>query len=62
MAEIKDVLVERVKELQQMYKDIPAGFIGNSMIQLDLDFAKKAIVEDNLPNMLIALKKLGLNK
>ena len=41
---------------------IPSGFIGASMIELDINAAKKAIEDDNVVAMLFNFNKLKGNK
>lgn len=60
----EDIQLEiiRNQELKQIYEGIPMGFIGASMIQLDIDFAIKALAEGNIINILSAYEKLKANE
>lgn len=65
MSLMKDLLneIERNIELKRMYAEIPiGGFIGASMIDLDIQRAKKSIDDDNVVEMLTAFGKLKKNK
>ncbi len=53
--------IERNRKLLDGYKKIPNGFIGASMIQIDLDRAKKSIETDNVVEMLVVYDKLKNN-
>ena len=64
MALMKSLLdeIDRNKELLHEYQQIPTGMIGASMIQLDLDKAKKSIEEDNVVEMVAVYDRLKNNK
>lgn len=54
--------IKRNQELKKMYDDIPTGFIGASLIQQDIDFAIKALAENNVIKILQAYEKLKNNE
>lgn len=56
------VEIKRNQELQKMYQEIPTGFIGASMIQLDIDAAIKALAEGDIIKILTAYEKLKANE
>jgi hypothetical protein len=56
------VEIKRNQELKSMYDVIPAGFIGASMIQLDIDDAIKALASGDIIAILKAYEKLKSNE
>lgn len=56
------VEIKRNQELKKMYDDIPTGFIGSSLIQLDIDAAIKALAEGDVVKILQAYEKLKGNE
>lgn len=52
--------MNRVRGLIAEYKSLPnnAGFIGASLMQLDIQRAEKAIADDNVIEMLVVYDKL----
>jgi len=54
--------LDRNKELLREYEAIPTGFIGASMIKLDIQKAEKSIEENNLVDMLSVFEILKNNE
>jgi hypothetical protein len=62
LAEELPLEIKRNQELKEIYRDIPTGFIGASMIQLDIDLAVKAIADGDVIAMLRAYETLKGNE
>ncbi len=64
MTFMKELLneIDRNRELQEFYKAIPTGFIGASIIELNINAAKKAIEDNDVVAMLLCFNKLKGNK
>lgn len=54
--------IKRNQELKKIYDDVPTGFIGASLIQLDIDAAVKALADGDVVAMLVAYDKLKGNE
>lgn len=62
VAEQIQVEIKRNQELKKIYDDVPAGFIGASLIQQDIDDAVKALAEGDVIAILRAYEKLKNNE
>ena len=62
----EEILVElkRNRELLKVYQDLPdgVGTFGATMINADIDFAEKALAEDDVIKVLQAYEKLKGNE
>lgn len=50
--------IDRVTKIRSEYLTIPAGFIAASLMQIDLNDAKKSIANGDVVHMLMAYGKL----
>lgn len=62
LAEELPIEIRRNQELKSIYDDIPTGFIGASLIQLDIDIAVKALADGDVIAMLQSYEKLKNNE
>jgi len=56
------VEIKRNQELLQLYKEIPTGLFGATMIQADIDSAIKALAEGDIIEILKAYERLKNNE
>lgn len=54
--------IQRNRELLDMYKEIPMGFIGASLIDIDIKQAIKALADGDVIAMLQSYEKLKGNE
>lgn len=59
--ELKQEL-ERNKELLGTYQQIPTGWFGAAMIKQKIDFAERALADQDTVGMIQALAQLRLSK
>lgn len=62
LAEELPIEIKRNQELKSIYNGIPTGFIGASLIQLDIDAAVKSLADGDVIAMLQAYEKLKGNE